>query len=482
MMKEACVDPSPYDIVLVHSQSRFFRNATGFHAQKAKLDKHHVSLASITQDFDDSPQGQMMSGIIAEFDAYQSAETAKHVTRSMLENAKQGFWNGSKPPMGYRTKVAEIRGSKEKKVLEPDPKNAQIIQLIFNLYEKGLGGDGPMGTKKITEHLNTRGFTTDKGKPFYVGFIGKILRRESYVGRHYFNRYEKDSKVEKPRDEWIEVPVPALISEAQFNSVQAKLDQRNPRKTPPRQTSSPVLLTGMARCSSCGSNMKLRTGKGEGGLYRYYTCANAADKGMCDSPQSVPMPKLDMLVTDAIADHLFTPDRLQPLLREVIKKAREAKTGALAEIKQLEKEERVNQKKIDNLLDAVAEGTVTDGQSIKRKLTALESKRTEFLRLLGEARRKTQMPPQALSNAQIERFGTALRKLLADGPIGFRKAYLDLIVDEITVSREQVTITGSKAALAAAAIHGQSASPEEVRSFERKWRTGEDSNSRPLDS
>jgi hypothetical protein len=44
----------------------------------------------------------MMRKVIALFDEYQSKENAKHVIRSMKENARQGFWNGATPPLGYR--------------------------------------------------------------------------------------------------------------------------------------------------------------------------------------------------------------------------------------------------------------------------------------------------------------------------------------------------------------------------------------------
>ena len=40
----------------------------------------------------------------------QSMENTKHVLRSTKENARQGFWNGSKPPFGYRTVEVEERG------------------------------------------------------------------------------------------------------------------------------------------------------------------------------------------------------------------------------------------------------------------------------------------------------------------------------------------------------------------------------------
>jgi hypothetical protein len=39
---------------------------------------------------------------MALFDEYQSKENAKHTLRAMKENARQGFWNGALPPIGYR--------------------------------------------------------------------------------------------------------------------------------------------------------------------------------------------------------------------------------------------------------------------------------------------------------------------------------------------------------------------------------------------
>ncbi|MGB0920290.1 MAG: recombinase family protein, partial [Alphaproteobacteria bacterium] len=473
MLKEACVDPSPYDVVLVHSQSRFFRDSTGYHVNKHKLGKHGITLASITQNIGDGADGELMGSMIAAFDAHQSAETSKHVKRSMIENARQGFWNGAKPPMGYQTRVAELRGAKEKKVLEIEPKGAELVKLIFKLYEQGDGNSGPLGIKRIVEYLNTRDYKTPEGNAFHVSFVGSVLRKETYAGTHYFNRTDTKTKKEKPREEWVEMKVPAIISKAQFDRVQATLSKRSPKKTPPRQITSEVLLTGLARCESCGAKMMLRTGKG--GAYRYYTCSAKALKGTCKAqntkPVTVPMPKLDGLVTEAIADSLLTADRLRPLLREVMAKTRSAQTESRHTILMLKKEMRATDKKLGNLMDAIADGLVDDSHAFRAKLKEHQNRRSELIRLIAQEERKVSLPPQALSNAQIDRFGAALKQMLTDGPMAFRKAYLGLIVDEIIVSREQVTITGSKAALAAAAMHGQSASQEEVRTFEREWRT-----------
>jgi site-specific DNA recombinase len=53
-----------------------------------------------------------MRKVIALFDEYQSKKNAKHVIRSMKENAREGFWNGATCPLGYRLVEIEKRGAK----------------------------------------------------------------------------------------------------------------------------------------------------------------------------------------------------------------------------------------------------------------------------------------------------------------------------------------------------------------------------------
>jgi site-specific DNA recombinase len=100
------------------------------------------------------PVQAMMRKVIALFDEYQSKENAKHVIRSMKENARQGFWNGSMAPLGYRLMDAEKRGAKIKKKLAVDPVEAETVRLVFNLYLHGDGKSGALGVKEIVKRLS----------------------------------------------------------------------------------------------------------------------------------------------------------------------------------------------------------------------------------------------------------------------------------------------------------------------------------------
>jgi DNA invertase Pin-like site-specific DNA recombinase len=95
MIEAGTSKPAPFDVVVVHSFSRFFRDHFELEFYVRKLAKNGVKLLSITQEMGDDPMHVMMRQIMALFDEYQSKENAKHVLRALKENARQGFWNGS---------------------------------------------------------------------------------------------------------------------------------------------------------------------------------------------------------------------------------------------------------------------------------------------------------------------------------------------------------------------------------------------------
>jgi site-specific DNA recombinase len=178
----------------------------------------------------------------------------------LKENARQGFWNGSLPPIGYRVVAAEQRGAKVKKKLEIDPLHADTVRLIYRLALEGDGTSGPMGVKNIAAYLNLHRIFTRDGGRWGVGQVHRILTRPTYVGRHEFNKRAKN-KTLKPASEIVTVDVPPLIDQATFDAVQPHLRARNPKVTPTRVVSGPTLLTGICFCADCGGAMTLRTGK-----------------------------------------------------------------------------------------------------------------------------------------------------------------------------------------------------------------------------
>src|SRR5690349_19684839 len=111
-MIDAATAKSPaFDVILVHSFSRFFRDQFQLEFYVRRLAKNGVRLVSITQELGNDPMSNMIRQIMALFDEYRSKENAKHTLRAMKENARQGFWNGALPPIGYRIVEAVERAA-----------------------------------------------------------------------------------------------------------------------------------------------------------------------------------------------------------------------------------------------------------------------------------------------------------------------------------------------------------------------------------
>ncbi len=378
-----------------------------------------------------------MRQVIALFDEYQSRENAKHVLRALKENARPGFYNGLRLPLGFALSEVEKRGHRTRKKLVIDPVEAETVRLIYRLYLEGDAGKGPVGIKEVTKVLNSRGLRTRLGARFGVASVHKILTNPVFAGRSRFNQREAKSGRAKDENEVIEITVPAIIERNVFDKVQTSLAARNPRVLPPRVVTGPILLTGLAICATCGGAMTLRTGISKScRVHRYYSCSTAARAGNtgCKGP-SIAVAKLDTLVTAHLADRLTGPNRLEALLTSLAEKRSSSGSDPLAALKS----ER------------------------ERTKAALE-------------RIKVQSAPNvAFDTDQIERFGAFMRERITEGETPFRKAYLRAIVDAIEAGDKVIRIHGSKASFEQAVIAGERIG-KGVRSFVRKWRSLGDSN------
>jgi DNA invertase Pin-like site-specific DNA recombinase len=107
MIADATSEPKPFDIVLTYNFSRFFRNDFQFEAYRRQLEEVGIDYQSITQQVGQGPAGKLTRGVATLVDAYTSDLNAEATKAAMLGNADAGYWNGSTPPFGYRTYIAD---------------------------------------------------------------------------------------------------------------------------------------------------------------------------------------------------------------------------------------------------------------------------------------------------------------------------------------------------------------------------------------
>lgn len=482
-MIERCLDDDhPFDAILVHSYSRFFRDSFSLEMYVRKLAKAGVRLVSVTQELGDDPAQIMMRQVIALFDEYQSRENSKHVLRAMKENARQGFYNGARVPLGYTVEACETRGERIKKRLVEDPVEAETVRLIFRLYRVGDGTSGPLGVKAVTSWLNGKGHRTRLGARFGVATVHGILTNTVYVGQWTFNRMEARTRAVKPASEHIRIEVPAIVTREEFETVGRTLKAHNPRVTPAREVTGPTLLTGLATCAQCGAAMTLRTGTSKSGkVHRYYSCSTHGRQGKAGCRgRSIPMQKLDELVTDHLSGALLQPDRLQATLASLWTGRAAKQSEVDARVAALRAEVSMAEDKLRRLYQLVEDGVTDLDDMLKERLATLKADR-DLAKAALDRIHAAERPPAVIAPELVREFGILMRQNIAEGPVPFRKAWLQSIVDRIEVDADTVRIIGDKANLEQVIAAANTAALKEpgVRSSVRKWRDLRESNPSP---
>ncbi len=482
MLEDARSPDRRFDVICVYAFSRFYRNGAEMEMTIRRLRKCGVEVVSVTQPTGDDPSQEMMRQMIGLFDEYTSRENGKNVSRAMRESAKQGFWNGATPPLGYKIVEAETRGAKIKKKLAVDPVDAETVRLMFRLYAEGDGKTGPMGIKDVAKWLNERGYRTRKGATFGIGPVHGILTNRCYAtGKWpYGVRNSKTGQLNDPATV-VEIDVPTIIAMDLFEQVQAKLARNNPKVTPPRTVNGPNLLAGLATCATCGSGM-VRTGTACGKRsYTYYSCAGCHQKGksVCKG-RHIPTAKLDNLVVDNVKEKLLTPERLSFILEALLERSA-AKDVAVAERRRsLDAQVAQAKDKLARLYRAIEEGVIDLDDDLKTRIAALKDERdiavASLERIAQQAVARSDVTPD-----RIEAFAELMHQKLDDGDVQARRGYLRSVISNIEVDDDRIRVTGDKASLAEV-IAGRAAGAANVSSLVRNWRARNDSNVRPSDS
>lgn len=325
-----------------------------------------------------------------------------------------------------------------------------------------------------------------------------LIMLQVYVGEYYFNRFElveiesergdtsaqgrtkstaiRTLKTEKPETEWVKIPVAAIISEDVYELARNKRHQRSPKVVRgPRLLSSPLLLTGVLRCGECGSALTLATGK----QYRYYKCTRKIKqhKDACPS-QAVPMDRLDRLVLEALADQVFTADRVEAMLLEL--KRRLADNGNEDGVTKLLAQLESIQARIERLVNAIEIGVSVPDDTVKIRMADLNQQKKELSAKIAAYNYSPKALVDTIDKEEFKQFSALMRERLLDKKSGFSKEYLQLLVDKIVLTGNKVVVHGNFRSLVGAVKFATKKlnplTPVGVSGFSHEWLPFTDSN------
>jgi site-specific DNA recombinase len=254
---------------------------------------------------------------------------------------------------------------------------------------------------------------------------------------------------ERPREEWIEIPVPALVSDDSFARAQELLQENKMRSR--RRTIEPSIVQGLVSCRKCGYAFSRTSTRTSARKIHYYKCIGSEGwrklgGPVCDNRRLVRQDLLDQIVWTEVIRLLEDPTLIQQELDRRLAAARSSDPTQKRE-QSLQRELVHVGKGIERLLCAYQEALLSIEQ-LREHMPALRQ-REQALRAELQA-----IADQANERATFVRLAETLTAFLArlrgaadTLSITERQRIVRLVVKDIQIGDDTITIRHSIAVL-----------------------------------
>ncbi|QRM55109.1 recombinase family protein [Sinorhizobium sp. BG8] len=140
-----------FDVVVVTTNSRFFRGMRGLNRYVQVLECAEVRLVSISEGVAGAQDRTTMRRLMGKFGEYLSRQDSLYIRAALAMLPRGGYSTGSRRP--YSTATAVLPYGRTRQRLVADLLEAKNVKLVFQLFLSGDGATGPLGTKEIAKRL-----------------------------------------------------------------------------------------------------------------------------------------------------------------------------------------------------------------------------------------------------------------------------------------------------------------------------------------
>jgi site-specific DNA recombinase len=316
---------------------------------------------------------------------------------------------------------------------------------------------------KLARWLTDQGIATRTGKSRWDrSVIWGMLRNPAYAGKAVFGktmvinespglnrRARREGRttprasktVDRPREQWLEIAVPAIISVETFERVAARLADN--KRFASRNSKIPSLLQGPAACGACGYGYYRTSTRTTNKKIYYYRCLGSDDyryeNGRVCASKPVRADYLDAVVWDHITGLLADP---QLIHAEIDKRLQTARTAdpVIRQRTQLEIALAKTTTTITRMIEAFGEQLITIDE-LRARIPDLRTRETNL-------RGQIDALDSQLANQQIyltlasdlEAFLAQLRDNTGGASVEDRQRVLRLLVKDVLIGPEKITI------------------------------------------
>src|SRR5881397_2040371 len=444
-------------VVLAYSPDRLSRKYAYQILLIEELARHGVETLFVKSPQGGSPEDQLLvqfQGMIAEYERAQILERSRRGKRHRAQLGEVSVMSNA--PYGYRyiRKTDEVPAA-----YIIDEAEARVVRSVYEMYTvEGLS------IGEITRRLNTERIPTRKASRWERSVVWALLRNSAYRGLACFGKTRASARTrvmrpqrrrgvttpcstaghERPREEWIEIPVPALVTEESFARAQELLQQNKIRSR--RRTIAPSVVQGLVSCAKCGYAFSRTSTQTSARKIHYYQCIGSQGwrklGPVCDNGRFVRQELLDQIVWAEVIRLLEDPALIKQELDRRLVAARASDPTRKRE-QSLERELTHVGKGIERLLNAYQEELLSIEQ-LRERMPVLRQRQQTLRAELQAIADQTNDRAAFLRLAEtLTAFLARLRSAAETLSVIERQRIVRLLVKDVLLGEDTITIRHS---------------------------------------
>src|SRR5499433_1111917 len=318
---------------------------------------------------------------------------------------------------------------------------------------------------EITRRLNSEGVPARRASRWERSVVWGVLRNPAYRGVACFGKTRVSARTrvmrpqrrrgvttpsttaghERPREEWIEIAVPALVTQESFARAQELLHQNKIRSR--RRTIAPSVVQGLVSCAKCGYAFSRTSTQTSARKIHYYKCIGSDSwrklgGPVCDNGQFIRQELLDQIVWAEVIHLLEEPTLIQQELDRRLVAARTSDPTTKRE-QSLQRELTHVGKGIERLLNVYQEGLLSIEQ-LRERMPVLRQRQQTLRAELQAIADQTNYRAAFLRLAEtLIAFLTRLRSAAETLSVIERQKIVRLLVKDVLVGEDTITIRHS---------------------------------------
>ena len=394
-------------------------------------------------------------GMIAEYERAQILERSRRGKRHRARCGEVSILGGA--PYGYRYHKKMLDRDAWYEVIEPQ---ASVVRDVYRYYTVGHISIGA-----ITRKLNERAVPTRSGGARWErSTVWGMLRNPAYKGKACFGKTQvaprqrvtrplrlrggvanrNSANHERPREDWIEIPVPAIVSEETFALAGERLETNKIHS--PRRTRVPSVVQGLVSCSKCSYAMSRTSTRTSARMLYYYRCLGSdswrhRNGPVCDN-RPVRQDLLEEVVWNEIVRLLENPALIQG---EIDRRLAAARTSDPNQRRQKDLGRHLTRirNSIERLVNAYQETLITLDELRERIPELRRQEKAVHSELLSVADHAQDQETYLRLTETLATFLAQLRSSAETMDVAARQRIVQLLVKEVLVGDDTIVIRHS---------------------------------------